>query len=139
MEAQRALAEDTSAQWAAAGPLRRVRVAPVQQQSWVVWEAAAADAARAGAAVPSVCPLVQVKAAAMVETLATLAADIERLARMNTSVCAQLDGSGAVLSAVQAAEAAIAAMSVLVSQQHRTVAEALAAFAARIRPFRRHF
>lgn len=78
--------------------------------------------------------MVQVEAAAMAEALATLAADVERLTCMSASVRAQLDGSDAVLSAVQATEAAIAAVSILVSQQHRTVAEALAAFATRIRP-----
>lgn len=79
-----------------------------------MWEAAAADTAKAGAAAPSVHALVHIEAAAMAEALATLAADVERLACMSASVRAQLNGSSAALSAVQA-EAAIAAMSVLVS------------------------
>lgn len=139
VETQHALAEGTSAQRAATGLLRRVRAAPVQQRSWVVRQVAAADVARAGAAAPPVRALVQVEAAAVAEALTTLTADVERRACMSKSVCAQLDGSGAVLFTVRTAEAAIAAMILLVAQQYRTVAEALAAFVARISPARHHF
>lgn len=51
-----------------------------------MWEATATSAAAAGAATPPVHTLVQVKAAAVAEALATFAADIEGLAGMDTSV-----------------------------------------------------
>lgn len=62
---------------------------------------------------PPVHALVQVEAAALAEAL-----DVERLAGMGVAMHAQLSGLGAVLPAVQAAEAAVAAVGTLVPQQH---------------------
>lgn len=65
-----------------------------------MWKAAAAGAARAGAAALSVCALVQVKAATMMEALAALIADVERLASMRASVCAEVGGQCIALTTV---------------------------------------
>ena len=90
MEAQRALAEGSRAQWTAAGPLGRVPAAPVQQQSREVWKASTTSSAAAGVDAPSVYALVQVKAAAVAEALATLTADVECLAGVSASMCTKV-------------------------------------------------
>lgn len=67
---------------------------------------------------PLVHVLVQVEAAALAEAVAALTVDVECLAGMGVAVHAQLSGLGAVLSAVQAAKAAVTAVGTLVTQQH---------------------
>lgn len=97
-------------------------------------EAAAAGTAGAEAAAPPVRALMQVEARAVAEALAALVADVEGLARVGTPVRAKVHGPRTTLTALEAAEAAVAAVRALVPQQHRTVAEALATLAARVRP-----
>lgn len=70
----------------------------------------------------------------MMEALAAFIADVECLASMHATVCAEVSGQCVALPAVEAAVAAVAAMGTFVAQQHRTVAEALATLAAHVRP-----
>lgn len=94
VERKSTLPKRAGTQRTAVGRLRWVLANPMQQQRWDVREATATEAARAGGAAPPVRSQVQIQQAAVTETLATLAADVEGLASMGPPVHTEVCCSG---------------------------------------------
>lgn len=94
VERKSTLPKRAGTQRTAVGRLRWVLANPMQQQRRDVREATATEAARAGGAAPPVRSQVQIQQAAVTETLATLAADVEGLASMGPPVHTEVCCSG---------------------------------------------